>query len=419
MSFIRATFDRLKLTPKERDFLNTPQQILNHSVKFKRDDGKEAELPAYRVQYNNARGPYKGGIRYHPAADLEEVKALAALMAVKTAVVNIPFGGAKGGIQVNPKELSRGELERMSRAYMRLIADVVGPDTDVPAPDVNTNPQIMAWMRDEYEKVKGVYAPALITGKPLAYGGSLGRDRATARGGFFILEQLAKIEAMDLREVRVAVQGFGNAGSEMAMFLHDAGAQIVAVSDSHGGIYCKNGLDPIRIHKYKQKTGSVQGQYCEGSVCDLERLKLDETEVITNDSLLTIDCDILVPAALDNVITEKNAKDVKAKIILELANGPIAPEADKILEKKGVIVVPDVLANAGGVTVSYFEWAQGRAGNQWTAERVDHELKRIMLQAFDDVRTEAKRKNLSYREAAFNIAIQRIVDAMRVRGWVS
>ncbi|MFA5800704.1 MAG: Glu/Leu/Phe/Val dehydrogenase, partial [Candidatus Peribacteraceae bacterium] len=353
------------------------------------------------------------------AADLEEVKALAALMAVKTAVVNIPFGGAKGGIQVNPRELSRGELERMSRAYIRLIADSIGPDTDVPAPDVNTNPQIMAWMRDEYEKVKGVYAPAVITGKPLSYGGSLGRDKATARGGFFLLEELAKIEAIELSEVKVAVQGFGNAGSEMAIFLHDAGAQVVAVSDSHGGIYCKNGLDPIRIHKYKQKTGSVQGQYCEGSVCDLERLKLDETEVISNEELLEIDCDVLIPAALDNVITEKNAKDVKAKTILELANGPVSPEADKILEKKGVIVVPDVLANAGGVTVSYFEWAQGRAGNQWTAERVDLELKRIMLQAFDDVRTEAKRKDLSYREAAFNIAIQRIVDAMRVRGWVS
>jgi len=419
MSFIQATFDRLKLTPKERDFLNTPQRILNHTVKFKRDNGKEMELPGYRVQYNNARGPYKGGIRYHQAADLEEVKALAALMAVKTAVVNIPFGGAKGGIQVNPKELSRGELERMSRAYIRLIADSIGPDTDVPAPDVNTNPQIMAWMRDEYEKVKGVYAPAVITGKPLSYGGSLGRDKATARGGFLLLEELAKVEAIDLNEVRVAVQGFGNAGSEMAMFMHNAGAQVVAVSDSHGGIYCKNGLDPIRIHKYKLKTGSVQGQYCEGSVCDLERLKLDETEVISNEELLEIDCDVLIPAALDNVITEKNAKDVKAKTILELANGPVSPEADKILEKKGVIVVPDVLANAGGVTVSYFEWAQGRAGNQWTAERVDLELKRIMLQAFDDVRTEAKRKDLSYREAAFNIAIQRIVDAMRVRGWVS
>ncbi|MFA5800264.1 MAG: Glu/Leu/Phe/Val dehydrogenase, partial [Candidatus Peribacteraceae bacterium] len=315
MSFIQATFDRLKLTPKERDFLNTPQRILNHTVKFKRDNGKEMELPGYRVQFSNARGPYKGGIRYHQAADLEEVKALAALMAVKTAVVNIPFGGAKGGIQVNPKELSRGELERMSRAYIRLIADSIGPDTDVPAPDVNTNPQIMAWMRDEYEKVKGVYAPAVITGKPLSYGGSLGRDKATARGGFLLLEELAKVEAIDLNEVRVAVQGFGNAGSEMAMFMHNAGAQVVAVSDSHGGIYCKNGLDPIRIHKYKLKTGSVQGQYCEGSVCDLERLKLDETEVISNEELLEIDCDVLIPAALDNVITEKNAKDVKAKTI--------------------------------------------------------------------------------------------------------
>jgi glutamate dehydrogenase/leucine dehydrogenase len=395
-----------------------PQKTLKHTVRFKRDNGKEMEVPGYRVQYNNARGPYKGGIRYHPAADIEEVKALAALMAIKTAVVNIPFGGAKGGIQVNPKELSKGELERMSRAYLRLIADDIGADIDVPAPDVNTTPQIMAWMRDEYEKVKGVYAPALITGKPLAYGGSLGRDRATARGGFFILEQLARIEALDFKDLRVAVQGFGNAGSEMAIFLHDAGAQIVAVSDSRGGIHSKVGLDPLRIHKYKAKTGSVRGQYCEGSVCDLERLKLDETELISNEDLLEIDCDVLIPAALDNAITEKNVKNVKAKVILELANGPISPEADAILQKKGVIVIPDVLANAGGVTVSYFEWVQGRSGDYWTAEHVERELKRIMLQAFDDMRSEAKRKGITYREAAFNIAVGRIVEAMRVRGWV-
>lgn len=417
MHFVEASFDRLKLTKGQRKLLETPQNILKSTVTFEMDDKKQMKVPAYRVQYNNARGPYKGGIRYHPEADIEEVKALAALMAIKTAVVGIPFGGAKGGIQVDPKKLSKAELERMSRAYLRSIADDIGPDIDIPAPDVNTNPQIMAWMRDEYEKTKNVYAPAVITGKPMSYGGSLGRDKATAKGGFFLLQELAKIEALDLSEVRVAVQGFGNAGSEIATFLHNAGAMIVGVSDSHGGIYSKVGLDPVRIQKYKQKTGSVRGQYCEGSVCDLERLKMDQTKVISNDALLTCDCDILIPAALDNVITSKNVKDVKAKIILELANGPVSPEADEALKKRGVIVVPDVLANAGGVTVSYFEWVQGRSGDQWTAEKVDRELKRIMLSAFEDVRSEAKRKDLSLREAAFNIAVGRIVEAMTVRGW--
>lgn len=419
MSFMRGSFKRLKLSPKEQDLLSSPQKILKSEVSFKRDSGKTEKLHSYRVQYNNARGPYKGGIRYHPAADLEEVKALAALMAIKTAVVNIPFGGAKGGIQVSPKELSSAELERLSRTYIREIADDIGPDTDVPAPDVNTNPQIMAWMRDEYEKVKKTYAPAVITGKPLSYGGSLGRDKSTARGGFFILEQLCKAEALDLSDLRIAIQGFGNAGSEIAIFLHDAGAQIVAVSDSKGGIYSSNGLDPIRIEKYKRRTGSVRGQYCEGSVCDLKRLKLDETEVITNEQLLEIDCNVLIPAALDNVITAKNAKKVKAKFILEIANGPVSPEADKILRKNNVIVVPDVLANAGGVVVSYFEWVQGRSGDQWTAEKVDRELRRIMLIAFDEVRSEAKRRSLTYREAAFDTAIRRIAEAMKVRGWTS
>ncbi|MSR67973.1 Glu/Leu/Phe/Val dehydrogenase [Candidatus Peribacteria bacterium] len=419
MSFMHASFQRLKLSEREKKLLSTPEHILRHEISFKRDDGKTMKVHGYRVQFNNARGPYKGGIRYHPDADIEEVKALAALMTVKTAVVNIPFGGAKGGIQIDPKKLSASELERLSRAYLRSIADDIGPDIDVPAPDINTNPQIMAWMRDEYETMKHVYAPDLITGKPMSYGGSLGKDKATARGGFFILQQLAKLEGLDLRQARVAVQGFGNAGSEIAMFLHEAGAQIVAVSDSRGGIYSKVGLDPIRIEQYKKKTGSVRGQYCEGSVCDLKKLKMDQTEVISNEDLLMCDCDILIPAALDNVITEKNAKSIKAKIILELANGPVSPEADAILQKRGTIVVPDVLANAGGVTVSYFEWVQGRSGEQWTAEKVDRELRRIILQSFDDVRSEAKRRELSYREAAFDTAILRIVEAMRVRGWIS
>lgn len=417
LSFVTGALDRLKASDAERARLIEPQNILQHDLVFEKDDGGAMNVHAYRVQHNNARGPYKGGIRFHQAADLEEVKALAALMSIKTAVVDIPFGGAKGGIQIDPKKLSKTELERMSRAYMRSVADEIGPQVDIPAPDVNTNPQIMAWMRDEYERRKGAYAPAVITGKPLSYGGSVGRDRATARGGFFLLKELAEIEAMPLTDMRVAIQGFGNAGAEIAKFLHDEGATIVAVSDSQGGIYSKAGLDPMRLKKYKDKTGAVRGMYCEGSVCDLQRMKMDEAQEISNEKLLEVECDILIPAALDNVITEGNAAKINARIILELANGPIAPEADKILEKKKIIVIPDVLANAGGVTVSYFEWTQGLSGEQWTAHHVESELERIMLKAFSDVRGESKRKNLSYREAAFNVGVSRIIEAMRVRGW--
>jgi len=418
MRFVHAAFDRVQLNEKERAKLGIPENIVSHDIEFLKDDGKKEKVHAYRVQHCSARGPYKGGIRFHPAADIDEVKALATLMSMKTAVVGIPFGGAKGGAQIDPKKLSRSELERMSRSYARSFVDVIGPDRDIPAPDVNTNPHIMAWMRDEYEKVTGTYAPDVITGKPLSYGGSLGRDRATARGGYFVLEQLAKREALDLASMRVAIQGFGNAGAEIAGYLHEAGATIVAVSDSQGGIYSKEGLDPKRIQKYKSETGSVRGEYCTGSVCDLDKLKLDQTEVISNDDLLICDCDLLIPAALDGVLTEKNAKDVKAKFVLELANGPVTPEADEVFKKIGVTPIPDILANAGGVTVSYFEWVQGRSGNLWTAERVDAELKRIMLTAFDDVRSEAKRQNCTYREGAFTLAVGRIVEAMRVRGWV-
>ena len=370
------------------------------------------------MQFNNARGPYKGGIRFHQEADEEEVKALAALMAIKTAVVNIPFGGAKGGIQVNPKELSGGEVQQLARAYVQEFQDHIGPDIDCPAPDVNTNPDIMAWMRDEYEKVTKTYSPAVITGKPLSYGGSLGRDTATARGGFFLIEEMIERAALDPDELKVIVQGFGNAGLHIAHLLHNAGFAIVAISDSHGGIYSPDGIDPVRIAKYKRKTGAVTGEYCEGSVCDIERMKIDNVQNVTNEELLELPCDILIPAALDNVITEKNADKIQAKYIVELANGPTTPEADAILEKKGVVVVPDVLANAGGVTVSYFEWTQGRSGEQWTADTVDRRLKRIMLEAYKSVRREARRKEMSYRKAAFSVGIKRMLEAMKMRGWL-
>ena len=415
---LEGAMARLKLSTMEREMLREPQHEYAAELSLQRDDGSAATFPAYRVQFNNARGPYKGGIRYHPAADSDEVKALAALMAIKTAVVAIPFGGSKGGVQCDPKTLSRKALQELSRAYVRAFAPYLGEDIDCPAPDVNTTPEIMAWMRDEYEKLTKTYAPAMITGKPLAYGGSCGRDTATARGGFFILQELVDRDALNPKELRVAIQGFGNAGATMAIFLHQAGYTVVAVSDSQGGIYCPEGLDPIRLQKYKKKTGSVTGEYCKGSVCDIEKMKLDHVRRVTNAELLELPCDVLIPAALDNVITVENAERIAARYILELANGPVSPEADAILEERGVTVVPDVLANAGGVTVSYFEWSQGRSGEQWTDEQVDRELRRIMLDAYKAVRRTARREKISYRDAAFLVGVQRIVTTMRARGWV-
>jgi glutamate dehydrogenase (NADP+) len=376
------------------------------------------ELPAYRVQFSSARGPYKGGIRYHLKADLEEVKTLAALMAIKTAVVNIPFGGAKGGVQVDPKTLTQPQLEELSRAYIRAFKNVLGPYLDCPAPDVNTNSIVMGWMRDEFEKQTGGYWPGVVTGKPLEYGGIVGRDTATARGGFFLLEEILERSAIDPTEMRVAIQGFGSVGSAMAKFLHERGYTVVAVSDSHGGIYSPDGLDPLRIIKYKKKTGRVHGEYCEGSVCDLDRLKIFNAKVISNEELLTSPCDILVPAALDGVINGENCDKIQAKFIVELANNPTTPDADTKLHGRGVRILPDVLANAGGVTVSYFEWTQGRSGEQWSAEKVDRELKRIMLDAYREVRREARREELSYRHAAFSVGVKRMIATMEARGWI-
>lgn len=407
----------LKLNKEELKFLQKPQKIHTKTISIE-VAGNKKEFEAFRVQFNNARGPYKGGIRFHQEADLEEVKALAALMAIKTAVVNIPLGGAKGGVQCNPKELSKAELEAVSRAYVAAFKDNLGPDIDCPAPDVNTTPQIMAWMRDEYEQLTGTLAPSVITGKPLEYGGSAGRDTATARGGYFVLKDLIERDGENLRDQAVIVQGFGNAGAHLATMLHNAGAKIVGVSDSNGGIYNADGLDPQRIQKYKSTTGQVSGEYCDGSVCDTDKMKIDGVEHVSNQELLEKECTVLIPAALDNVITGDNAANIKAQYILELANGPTTPEADEILEERGVTVVPDVLANAGGVTVSYFEWAQGKSGYMWSEKMVEERLEAIMHTAFNDVRTQAKKYQVSLRQGAFLLGISRIVATMRLRGWV-
>jgi len=399
----------LEADPSDIEALKTPQNIVNEKITIERDDGTDASFNAYRVQFNNARGPYKGGIRFHEAADIDEVKALAAAMAVKTAVVNIPMGGGKGGVEINPKEYSKEEIERVARAWARTMAPYIGSDKDIPAPDVYTNPEIMAIIRDEYEKVTGKEDPGVITGKPIEAGGSEGRDTATADGGVYVLERV--VEKLKLASKRVAIQGFGNAGYNAAHILRKAGYTIVAVSDSKGGIYSAQGIDPDAIYKAKQEKRTVTSFYCEGTVCDMKRLEEDEARIITNDEILTSECDILIPAALDNQIRGDNAGDVKAKIILELANGPTTPEADAILYKRGIVAIPDVLANAGGVTVSYFEWLQNKKGEHWTREEVLGKMRPIMETALEDVWNFAHEKNVPLREAAFALGIRRIIEA--------
>jgi glutamate dehydrogenase/leucine dehydrogenase len=376
---------------KER--LSSPQRVLEVTFPVKMDDGKTKLFYGYRVQHNNARGPFKGGIRFHSQVDLDEVKSLAFWMSIKCAVANIPFGGGKGGVSVDPKKLSEKELERLSRAYIRSIADAIGPDKDVPAPDVNTNSKIMDWMEDEYAKITGDESGAIITGKSVENGGHAGREDATARGGFYVFQEAAKKLKIP-KEAVIAVQGFGNAGFFMSKFLEDAGYNVVAVSDSKAAYYAPHGVKVEEVKK-KEKKKFI----CEGDEC------------ISNEELLELDVDVLIPAALENQITEKNASKIKAKVILELANGPTTPQAEEILEKKGTIVIPDVLANAGGVTGSYFEWKQNREKKKWSLEKYHSELKRIMRKEFGAVFDFAREKDISMRTAAFAIALRRIEKA--------
>lgn len=381
--------------------LGIPDRVIEKtlSVKLK---GKLQKLRAYRVQFNNARGPYKGGIRFHPEANLDEVKALAAAMAIKCAVVGIPLGGAKGGVQFNPKECSREEIEAVSRAWAKAFASFIGANKDVPAPDVYTNAEIMGYMLDEFEKTVGRSEPGVITGKPLALGGSLGRDIATALGGVYVLEELIKTLGLKAKGLRVSVQGFGNAGFNAAKLLHERGFKIVCLSDSKSAIYNKEGFNPEEIQKSKL-AGKSLGQ-------------IYPKKTLTNEELLVSDCEVLIPAALDNQIREDNAGKIKAKIILELANGPTTPEADLILAKKKIIAVPDVLANAGGVTVSYFEWVQNQMGFYWTEKEVFEKLRPIMAKSFAEIWKMSKEKKISLRDGAFVLAVDRIRKAMEARG---
>ena len=386
------------------EVLRTPKRVLTVSIPVRMDDGRVKVFIGHRVQHNDARGPYKGGIRYHPQVTLDEVKALAMWMTWKCAIVDVPFGGGKGGIACDPKSMSEHELERLSRRYAYMISDIIGPYVDIPAPDVYTGPREMAWIMDTYSALKGSISPGVITGKPLNIGGSKGRTEATGLGVAFCVREGAKKLNVDLKSARVVIQGFGNAGTYAAKFLKQMGASIIAVSDSKGGIFYdgKDGLDVEALIEHKTRTGIVRG--------------FRNAREITNKELLELECDILVPAAYENQITKDNAENIKAKMVAEAANGPTTPEADEILFKKGKLVVPDILANAGGVTVSYFEWVQNLTRDYWSYEKVHDMLEGKMVTAFNDVYRTAEEYKVDMRKGSMVLAVNRVVDAIKARG---
>jgi glutamate dehydrogenase (NADP+) len=401
----------VNLSEDTTERLKFPKASLMVSIPVRMDDGSLKMFPGYRVQYDNTRGPTKGGVRYHPNVSLDEVTSLAFWMTFKCAVLNLPFGGAKGGITVNPKALSPLELERLTRGYIEAIADFIGPDVDIPAPDVYTNPMIMGWMMDQYSIIRRQLSPGVVTGKPITLGGSLGRDAATATGAFFVIETLMPKFSQLPSQTTVAVQGFGNAGAVVAELLSKAGYKVVAVSDSQGGIYSKTGLDIPSVRQFKEANKSVKAVYCEGSVCNIV-----EHDILTNEELLTLDVDILIPAALENQITDKNANEIKAKYIFEVANGPITSEADQILEERGIYVFPDILVNAGGVTVSYFEWVQNRSGLYWTLDEVNQRLKQKMIEETERIWQLTQEFSVSMRTAAYIHGLNRLGEAINAKG---
>jgi len=397
--------EMLHLEPGIHAILRVPMRELHVSIPVRMDNGEVKVFEGFRVQYNNARGPCKGGIRFHPDETIDTVRALAAWMTWKCAAVDIPFGGGKGGVICNPKGMASGELERLSRGYIDAIWEFIGPDRDIPAPDVYTNPQIMAWMMDEYSKLKGYNSPGVITGKPLALGGSAGRGDATARGGLYTIVEAARHLNVDLSAATVAVQGYGNAGANIAILMNSIlGSKIVAVSDSKGGIYNEHGLEPDKVLQHKTETGSV--------------INYSEAENLSNEELLGLRVDILCPAALENIITHANASKIRAKMVAELANGPTTPEADEVLYDNGVFVIPDFLCNAGGVTVSYFEWVQNIYNYYWEEEEVHQRLNKKMAKAFQDVLAESLERKVNMRVAAYIVAVTRVAEAMKLRGWV-
>ncbi|WML43900.1 Glu/Leu/Phe/Val dehydrogenase [Neobacillus sp. PS3-40] len=395
----------LKLGYKEEMFelLKEPLRFFSVRIPVKMDDGSVKIFTGYRSQHNDAVGPTKGGVRFHPEVDEAEVKALSIWMSLKCGITNLPFGGGKGGIICDPRQMSLNELEALSRGYVRAISQIVGPNKDIPAPDVYTNSQIMAWMMDEYSCLREYDSPAFITGKPIVLGGSQGRETATARGVAIVIEEAVKKKGIELKGARVVIQGFGNAGSYLAKFMHDAGAKVVGVSDVYGAIANPDGLDIDYLLDHRDSYGTFSKLF---------------SSTITNKELFELDCDILVPAAISNQITEKNAADIKASIVVEAANGPTTLEATKILTERGVFLVPDILSNSGGVTVSYFEWVQNNQGYYWTEEEVDEKLKKIMVDSFENIYHTAQSRKVDMRLAAYMVGIKKIAEASSFRGWV-
>jgi glutamate dehydrogenase/leucine dehydrogenase len=399
---LRIAAEKLDLDPGIHEMLKHPKRSLIVSITIKMDNGEIGVFTGCRVQHMDARGPFKGGIRYHPNVTLGEVTALAMWMTWKCAVVDIPYGGAKGGVCCNPKEMSKTELERLTRRYTSLILDVIGPYRDVPAPDVYTDAQTMAWIMDTYSQFKGYSVPECVTGKPISVGGSEGRATATSLGVVTCAREAAKNLGLKLNGATVAVQGYGNVGWNAAKIAYDAGCKIVAVSDSAGGIHCPKGLDPYRVYEHKSKTGSV--------------VNYDGCENITNEELIETKCDILIPAALENQITEANVDKIMAKIVVEGANGPTTPEADKALHERGISLIPDILANSGGVTASYFEWVQNLTREHWTLEDVNRKLENKMIKAFNDVYKLAKQEGSDMRTAALMLGVGRVAEAIKTLG---
>ena len=399
--FDRAA-DKLGLEENLANSLMMPDRELAVEVPLKRDDGSLAIFKGFRIQHNNARGPFKGGIRYHQEVDLDEVRALAALMTYKTAVVDIPYGGGIGGITIDPREFSKRELEQLSRRFFRRISPIIGVNKDIPAPDVNTNAQIMAWFMDEYSQNHG-YSPGIVTGKPIDLGGSLGRESATGRGVFFTIRETAVEFDMDLSEATAVIQGFGNVGSFTAKFLHEAGCKVIAVSDVTGGLHDPSGLDITALADYVKENRVIEG--------------FDQGKTLSNEDLLTTECDFLVPAALGGVIHKMNAESLNCGFVIEAANGPTTPPGDEILFKKKIPVIPDILTNAGGVTVSYFEWVQNLQQFRWEEDEVNSKLENKMVSAYSEVNSLRKDKEVSFRTAAFMVAIERVARSVELRGF--
>ncbi|OAH58287.1 MULTISPECIES: Glu/Leu/Phe/Val dehydrogenase [Bacillaceae] len=400
---IKEALTKLGYTEEMYELLKEPLRMLTVRIPVKMDDGSVKIFTGYRAQHNDAPGPTKGGVRFHPEVNEEEVKALSMWMTLKAGIVNLPYGGGKGGVVCDPRQLSMREVENISRGYVRAISQIVGPTKDIPAPDVYTNSQIMAWMMDEYSRIREFDSPGFITGKPIALGGSHGREKATAQGVTICIHEAAKKRGIDIQGARVVVQGFGNAGSYLAKFMHDAGAKVVGISDAYGGLHDPDGLDIDYLLDRRDSFGTITTLF-------------DNT--ITNQQLLELDCDILVPAAISNQITEGNAYNIQASIIVEAANGPTSLEATRILTERGVLLVPDVLASAGGVTVSYFEWVQNNQGYYWTEEEVNEKLHENLIQAFNNIYEVSQTRGVDMRLAAYMVGVRRAAEASKFRGWV-